>query len=336
MTMLLATTAPGIARAARAADGTWHVQRQLPDQQVTCLAIDPADRSVLWAGTREDGVLRSADGGEGWERAGLEGKATRAIAVSPHDPADVLVGVKPASLYRTRDAGARWAEVAGFQAARRRWWFSPAEPPDLRAYVSAVAFSPDDPEVILAGVEAGAVVRSADGGRTWSAHLRHADRDCHALQFHVRQGDWAYEAGGGGAALSRDGGRTWRRSRAGPSGRYAMACAADPERPEIWYLAAAPTAVWPKIWRMPIAHHDGAAHGSIFRSSGGSGWERLSGGLPQPLDHMAYGLATDPAAPGHVYAGLANGHVWHSADYGDHWTRLPLALGGVRRAMVLA
>lgn len=29
-------------------------------------------------------------------------------------------------------------------------------------------------------------------------------------------------------------------------------------------------------------------------------------------------LLTDPAAPGHVYAGLSHGEIWHSTDYGDH------------------
>ena len=51
---------------------------------------------------------------------------------------------------------------------------------------------------------------------------------------------------------------------------------------------------------------------------------------------MAYALVTDPREPGHLYAGLANGEVWHGEDHGDVWTRLPVDLGGVRRSMVIA
>jgi hypothetical protein len=94
-------------------------------------------------------------------------------------------------------------------------------------------------------------------------------------------------------------------------------------------------AVFPKVWQMPVAHNDGNAHASIYRSSGGASWERLSGGLPQPLDHMPYALLTDPKAPGHLHAGLSSGEVWHSPDYGDTWRKLPVDLGGIHRSLVM-
>jgi hypothetical protein len=50
---------------------------------------------------------------------------------------------------------------------------------------------------------------------------------------------------------------------------------------------------------------------------------------------MAYALLTDPLAPGHLYAGLSNGDVWHSADYGDRWVQLPLNMRGIHRSMIL-
>ncbi len=71
----------------------------------------------------------------------------------------------------------------------------------------------------------------------------------------------------------------------------------------------------------------------MFRATDGT-WRRLAGGLPQPLDHMPYGLLTDPELPGHVYAGLANGHVWHSTDHGETWDRLPFDLGAVRTVLL--
>lgn len=54
-----------------------------------------------------------------------------------------------------------------------------------------------------AGIELGAVVRSEDGGRTWSGHRHGALRDCHSLTFHHSHAQWVYEAGGtgGGAAV---------------------------------------------------------------------------------------------------------------------------------------
>jgi photosystem II stability/assembly factor-like uncharacterized protein len=111
--------------------------------------------------------------------------------------------------------------------------------------VLALAISPSDPNVILAGVELGAVVRSADGGRTWSKHRPRAGRDCHQLCFHPRAHQWAYQAHGGGPAVSRDGGLTWTQPRAGLDRRYCFNVAGDVERPDTWYAAEVLVAISP-------------------------------------------------------------------------------------------
>ena len=85
----------------------------------------------------------------------------------------------------------------------------------------------------------------------------------------------------------------------------------------------------------PQAHVDGKANAYIFRSDSGKPWQKLTGGLPDPLQYMAYTLLTDPQVGGHLYAGLSNGEVWHSTDYGDHWQRLPFQLPGIHRSLVM-
>jgi len=50
---------------------------------------------------------------------------------------------------------------------------------------------------------------------------------------------------------------------------------------------------------------------------------------------MVYALLTDPAAPGHVYAGLSTGAVWQSADQGETWHPLPFTLGGIHRTLLM-
>jgi len=97
-------------------------------------------------------------------------------------------------------------------------------------------------------------------------------------------------------------------------------------RPDVWYLSASPVAF--------KAHSEGDAQAFIFRNDGDR-WRRLGGGLPQPLDHMPYALLTEPGAPGHIYAGLSNGDIWHSADYGEHWGQMPVSLGRIQRSLVM-
>lgn len=341
--VLLATGPAGVVRAARTSDDphdAWRVKAHAMPHRVTCLGTGSSatgsGADMVYAGTDGGGVVRSNDGGLTWQAAGLDGHRLRSLAVSPQAPNTVYAGTKPAAIFASDDAGDTWRELTGFRRARRWYWYSPAEPGDPRAYVQSLAVSPTDPNALIAGMEAGAVVMSDDHGETWTDHRRHADRDCHTLTFHATDGNWVYQAGGGGPAVSRDGGRSWRHADIGRRGRYTWSCAADPARPEVWYVTGAPLFVMPRFWRMPIAHYPGEAHAAIYRSSGGGAWERLAGGLPQPLDHMAYGLATDPHRPGHVYAGLADGQVWHSADHGDNWSRLPVDLGSGLRSLAVA
>ena len=198
-----------------------------------------------------------------------------------------------------------------------------------------MTISPTDPDVIMAGIELGGVLRSEDGGRTWSKHRRGAERDCHSLRFHSSNGSWIYQGGGGGPAFSQDGGLTWRKPKDGIGTKYGWMVAADPQRPEVWYFSASNL---PKLWRgefEPPAHKDGQANAHIYRSVGGAPWEQLSGGLPEPLDYMAYALVTDQNAPGHLYTGLANGDVWFTENYGDTWKQLPFNLGGIHHTMIM-
>jgi hypothetical protein len=332
---IIATTGPGLARAFCGPDGKWSVESIQQDQDVRCIAADPLSPQVVYAGTRDRGILRSEDGGGSWSYVGLSGQLVRSIAVSPHERGVVYAGLKPASVLVSRDGGEKWRELESFQRIRgRRLWRSPAEPPDWRAYVMGLVISPTDPDRIAAGIEFGAVVISQDGGKTWSNHRKGALRDCHTLKFHPLNGNWIYEAGGGGAAFSNDAGVSWRQPKSGLDKRYGWSCAADPERPEVWYVSSSPFSAGGLSFE-PAAHVIGKSRAAIYRSSGGAAWEKLGGGLPDPLNYMANDLVTDPAAPGHIYAGLANGDVWHSVNYGDTWTKMPFNLGRIHRMVVI-
>jgi hypothetical protein len=98
-------------------------------------------------------------------------------------------------------------------------------------------------------------------------------------------------------------------------------------QPEVWYASVASSAL--------KAHRDQQAEASLVRiTEKGRSWQTLTGGLPQPLTSMPYALLTDPTAPGHVYAGLGNGDVWHSSTYGESWHQLPFTLKRIARTLI--
>jgi hypothetical protein len=332
--MFIANTGHGITRASRAGNGVWSVEHLLSDHDVRCLASDPLNPKIVYAGTQGKGVLRSEDRGKTWRLAGMDGHIVKTLSVSRSEPGALYAGTKPAGLFVSRDRGESWDELDAFRQIPGRWlWLSPAELP-FTAYVQGIALSPINANVIVVGIEAGAVVRSADGGRTWTGHRKGALRDCHSITFHASDGDWVYEAGGtgAGASFSQNAGEHWTQPREGLDRHYGWACAADPVKPDIWYISASPL---PKGFGPPPAHVEGKADAGIFRMKGNSRWEMLTGGLPQPLNSMPYALLTAPDTPGHLYAGLSNGDVWHSANYGDSWQQLPFNLGGIHRTLIM-
>ena len=316
---LFALAQRGVSRAERSANGQWSSERVLDGQDVRCVAVDPLDPARVYAGTQGQGVFASADGGRTWQPAGLDGVIVKSLAVSPHQRGLVYAGTKtPPLIYCTEDEGAHWSELSGFRRVGGRWWWlSPAEPP-FTAYVLALALSPGDPKAVLAGVELGTVVRSADGGATWGRHRPGAGRDCHQLLFHPRQAQWAYQAHGGGPAVSTDGGLTWTSPRAGLDRRYCINVAADAGQPDTWYAVVAPV----------LKAHSADAQAVVVRSRQGGPWQRLGGGLPVPFRRLPL-LAADPDAAGEVYLAEQNGTVWHSDDCGQAWHALPANLGAV-------
>jgi hypothetical protein len=318
MTVYLSTLVPGLARAEMLQGGEWAVELVARQADIRCLAADPHAPGTVFAGTQGGGVLRSDDAGRTFTPTGLDGLIVKSLAVHPNRPGHLYAGAKPPRLFASEDGGRHWLELESFQRVRRFFWFSPTEPP-FSAYVLAVAVSPTDPDVLVAGIEAGAVVRSADGGRTWQGHRPGAVRDCHCL--HAARGRF-FEGGGTGAAVSEDGGLTWTRP-PGLRRKYGWAVAGDPADADLWYLSSA----------HDIRAHSDHADAAIHRCRGGGPWEELSGGLPKPMDGMPYALIAGPE-PHRLVAGLSNGEVWETRDSGDSWVQLGFRLPSVNRSMV--
>jgi hypothetical protein len=230
-------------------------------------------------------------------------------------------------MFVSHDSGNTWKELDGFRRIPGRWWwFSPAERP-FQAYVQSIAISPENPDVLLAGIEFGGVVRSQDGGQTWSGHRKGALRDNHSLIFHRKNGNWAYQAGGtgGGASFSLDGGVTWLKAKQGLAKNYGVANAADAEKPEVWYVSVAPG---------PGKAYGAQAEAYLYRASNGGAWEPIGWEAP-PMRSMPISLLTHPSISGQLYAGLTNGEVWQSSDYGDTWEKLPFNFSGISRSLIL-
>src|SRR5262245_1285747 len=155
----------------RAADGGRHWEKLRAEMaeecpnvripRVTALTVDPSDHRVVWAGVEVDGVRRSLDGGETWNRiaGGLKDPDIHDVAVGVGESKTVLTGT-PREIFASTDTGESWQGLG----VAKHFHFP---------YCRSLALRADDPRVIFVATgdgavgSTGAIQRSKDGGQTW-------------------------------------------------------------------------------------------------------------------------------------------------------------------------
>jgi hypothetical protein len=279
------------------ANRSWDAARVLQDAGAQCVAVN--ERRVL-VGTRDSGVLLSADAGNSWEQRDLPAQSVFSVAISDADGA-LYAGTEPSRLFVSRD-GRNWRELQALQKipSRDRWSFPPRP---WTHHVRWIAPDPHRADRLLVGIELGGLMYSDDAGASFSDRRPGAKRDVHNLAWHPHLRERAYQSAGDGAAWSRDGGLSWEALDAGRDLGYCWALAVDPSDPETWYVSAASG---------PRAAHSGAgARGRLYQWSD-SAWKQL----PLPDDSMPYALA---AADDELIAAMADGRIITSGDRGQSW-----------------
>jgi photosystem II stability/assembly factor-like uncharacterized protein len=260
--------------------------------------VDPGAAETLYL-VCSDHLARSRDGGETWEPIFVDPAGSlpglRDLAIDPVSPETLYVGTVSLGVYKTRSGGARWHRASE----------------ELRGLgTSSIAFDPRAPRSLYAvtvggydasGLERRWLWRSFDGGAIWrrwlpglAAPVNQIVPDIHRpgrIYLVTGQGLFAWEEGGVGLR------RIWSRA----VSRLAL----DPGDPARFYAVS------------------GSA---VFRSlDGGVSW---SESLSFREHSRVYGLVSDPASPGRVYAlvedwvvgGESGYRLYRSEDGGWSWS----------------
>jgi photosystem II stability/assembly factor-like uncharacterized protein len=275
-------------------------------------AIDAENHQVIYAGSAGT-IARSDDGGVTWQQLAhhrvcvddvypfahptITGKVFFAVACR-QDAGDSSDG---SGLYVSTDWGTTWiATTNGLTDTN----------------VTALAFHPDDPELMLAGTRDGNVFISDDGGSSWSFAKKVSDH-IERLVFNPfgEHEAWAVIAGPYPYSMNRT----------------AIFKSTNTEFTEWESVTINPQY---NIWSLTF---DPTQNGTIYAGSGagyvstdgGENWQQLGSGLPiGTWQDGVKEITFDPQDNQRLYAATPRG-VYQSEDGGGTWFKSDHGLGGV-------
>jgi hypothetical protein len=306
------------------------VRTLLPGLQAMALASDPGNPARIYCATYNRGLWRSEDFGESWLPIGtpqnffrgptpgdIDLRETTFVSVSPHPDAGgrhaVWVGTEPSRLYRSGDHGETFALVSALDLPSRSTWSFPPRP--RTNHVQCIAHTSEG-RIHLA-IEAGAMIRSRDGGKTFADRLPDSPLDTHVLATHPLEPEALYAALGDAYfglgrsfAESHNGGDIWRYLGKGlESAPYLYGLALHPENIGEMKVSAASS---PRT-----AHVEGGS--TIFRREGDV-WSEDAQDFPSDRSLIPI-LTADASCPGRWFA-LSNLGLFAQEPRSRKWTCL--------------
>lgn len=305
-------------------DERWRATQPVDLGPTSCIAADHQQPERVYCGTWGRGVWRSDNAGGEFKPVfeGIPHRWITSVAVSAADRVGdvgvLYVGTEPSAVFRSEGAGESWrrcTELTDLPSASN--WSFPPRP--HTHHVRWIEPHPRTSGLLFVAIEAGALISSPDGGRSWHDRSPGSPLDTHELASHPEAPGRLWSAAGDGFFESDDGGSSWSRREEGLDFRYCWSVAVDPSSPLCAVLAAAPG---PRQ-----AHTPESAASSLYRRASDGDWQETRAGLGEAKKVRARVVGSNPAEPGIFYAAGDDG-IFRSPDAGESWRRLEVGWTG--------
>jgi len=257
---------------------------------VDFITQDPEDANAVYIGTVDNGLFYSYDGGESWQQpAQISRGRIPYIAVHPRNKCIIYVCADN-KLLKSVDCSRTWA--APFLDAR------------TNLKTKAVAVDSYDPEVVWLATSAGDLLKSADGGASWSTVKNFNNDDILRLVVSPADTRHVYVATkNNGLWRTVDGGVKWTdlsqnkgyKDLAGAREFYDLAVSVS--EPNTMIIAS--------------------KYGLLRTTDGGDTWAKIDL-LTPPGSTVIYSLAVDPKDPNNIYYGTST-TFYRSPNGGVNW-----------------
>lgn len=258
---------------------------ELPNSHCLCLS-----GTHVWCGTAQ-GVWKIDHTPQ---PDGLEGLSITALSAG--SDGTLWAGTDPSGVYRRTHS---WEACGSFEnlPSRGEWSFPPR--PDTH-HVRWIGVEPDDPSRLYVAIEAGALLRSFDRGKTWHDRVKGGPLDTHQLL--TLGGGRRVSAAGDGYFESHDGGESWSSPQDGLSQRYLWSAATFGQR---IVVSTAPT---------PVLAHTRFHTGLAYRD--GQRWRAATG---VPSESSVSILRGSYCANSTGLYTTHDGQEWHRVQSSDAW-----------------
>jgi photosystem II stability/assembly factor-like uncharacterized protein len=322
---------------------TWSALPSVLDKlTVISLVAHPERSGVVYAGTLENGVFLSEDGGASWRRLdafGTVADTVNTVAVSPRNPLTVYAGTEGFGVQKSGDGGE---------------YFSPLVEGLGNLDVLSLAVDKQLPDLLFAGTRQG-LFKTENGGVFWKpTDVTDGVVTDISIDDGTRPRRVRITTFGGGMAVSEDEGETFHPSNHGLASLDLTSIEAEPRggTERLWVTMKGGDGVaysddggqsWTPAAGEGLGNHNVndlivglggrlwvATEGGIFFSGdGGRSWKERNVGLPAGVPITS--LAID-SMNGEVLAGLysgANGGVYRGGEDGI-WRPFNAGLGELR------
>lgn len=310
-----------------------------------------ANDLTILVGTAGQGIMRSGDGGETWQRVATnqgmyQNPVIRVLVNHPSNPNLIYAGTDR-GIFRSSDGGQNWQSK---------------ESPLIRFSIWTIAIDPTNPDTMYAGTGTPspvAMFRSTDGGDNWEQRPMEVAEECPiglpqmtaiAIDPIDSRSIWAgVEVDG--LRHSSDGGETWEKAGTAIPNLdvHNVAVTAGPPKTVVvvvnndvftstddgaTWSAVGIKDVFPYTYPRGIMVHPGdpktvfltigdstpGRTGTVMRSQDtGKTWENLS--LSNPPNSAMWVVNVQPANPQIAFAGSRYGHLYRSDDGGNSWNK---------------
>jgi photosystem II stability/assembly factor-like uncharacterized protein len=305
---------------------SYKIHESLKGTNPQSIAFDPLNPDHAYCGTFGNGLWSTNDGGQSWNNIGKDmifSPYVMSVAVGSLSSKNrfnkVYVGTEPSSLYVSNDGGDSWERMEALnKLPSSRTWSFPPRP--WTHHIRWIEPDANNPDYVFAAIEAGALVQSHDGGKTWIDRNEQGPYDTHTLATHSNASGRLYSAAGDGYFESFDYGESWRRPTEGLKHSYLFGLAVDSGNPHVVLVSAS---IGPNK-----AYLTENAESFVYRKDKDGGrWRAITNGLPEPSGTTITLLVSNPKISGEFYA-VNNRGLFVSIDSGSSWKKLDTSWPG--------